>query len=310
MDEAHPRVVKVHALVYASGAMLILGHALWLYLMGDYLNILLPVLLAPLMVLAALLRLGQVDHARLSAYLVLICGYLLVAVELTRETPLSPFWLGLPPTLTLLLLPLGPAMALNLLLCPIWLLLGEALLDRQLALSYLTLVAVAGLAPWEALRQRALLRATDPFDPECRAFAREALHDQLRNECERAALLDQRLAVLVIHLPQLEMAGEQFGSQARQALLDTLCREVARRCRDHDVLGREGPADFWLVLPDTSENGALLVSQRLHEALGRRVLLDTGAVECSMALCLLLPDEAPERFEQRLQARTQRLADA
>ncbi|MCH4563781.1 GGDEF domain-containing protein [Halomonas sp. EGI 63088] len=305
-----PRAARLHALVYGTGALLLLGHALWLYLMGDYPSILLPVLLTPLMLLAALLRLGQDDHARLSAYLVLICGYLLIAVELPQQASLAPLWLGLPAVLTLLLLPLGPAMLLNVMLVPVWLILvGGEHLDRDLTLSYLALIVVAGLTPWEFLRQQALLRATDPRDPECSAINRETLHDRLSSECERAELLDQRLVVLLLHLPQLDMAGEQFGPRARQALLDAVCIEVDKRCRDHDLLGREGQADFWLVLPDTSENGAMLVCQRLEQSLQRTVLLETGPIETRLALCLLQPRETPEHFEQRLQARTQRLAD-
>jgi diguanylate cyclase len=300
---------RLHAGLYALAALLLVGQALWFYLVGDYGRILLPALLAPLLITAALMRVSQPETARLSAYLVLVCGYLLVAMELPLHSSLAPFWLGLPPVLTLLLLPLGPAMLLNLTLTPLWLLLGENLLDLDLVLGYLSLVMVAGLAPWEILHQRALLQATDPLDEECDAIRRSALHDRLHSECERAELLHQRLAVLVIHLPQLEMAGEQFGAGARRALLGSLCDTVARCSRDHDLLGREGDADFWLVLPDTSESGALLVRQRLEEALHRAVLLDTGPMETRLTDCHLRHGESPGRFMQRLQATAQRQVD-
>ncbi|MFO8045834.1 MAG: diguanylate cyclase [Halomonas sp.] len=308
MSELHHHA-RLHAGLYTLAALLLVGQAAWFYLVGDYDRILLPALLAPLLITATLMRLGQPETARLSAYLVLVCGYLLVAMELPAQSSLANVWLGLPPVLTLLLLPLGPAMLLNLTLTPVWLLLGESLLDLDLALSYLSLVMVAGLAPWEILHQRALLQATDPLDEECEAIRRGALHDRLQSECERAELLGQHLAVLVIHLPQLEMAGEQFGVRARGALLTSLCNTVARCSRDHDLLGREGEADFWLVLPDTSENGALLVRQRLEESLQRTVLLDTGAVESRLTQCHLGRDESPQRFIQRLQATTQRHAE-
>lgn len=301
---------RLHAGLFSLAALLLVGQASWFYLVGDYPRILLPALLAPLLITAALMRLGQPETARLSAYLVLVCGYLLVAMELPAESSLAPFWLGLPPVLTLLLLPLGPAMLLNLTLTPIWLLLGESLLDRDLALGYLSLVMVAGLAPWEILHQRALLKATDPLDEECDAIRRSALHDRLQSECERAELLDQRLAVLVIHLPQLEMAGEQFGAGARRALLTSLCDTVLRCSRDHDLLGREDEADFWLVLPDTSENGALLVNQRLKELLQSTVLLDTGRVDSRLSDCHLSKGESPQHFLQRLQIITQRHAES
>lgn len=306
-DQQHARL---HAGLYAFAALLLVGQAAWFYLTGDYTRILLPALLAPLLITAALMRLGQQETARLSAYLVLVCGYLLVAMELPSQSSLALFWLGLPPVLTLLLLPLGPAMLLNLTLTPIWLLMGESLLDLDLALGYLSLVMVAGLAPWEILHHRALIQATDPLDEECEAIRRSALHEYLHSECERAELLNQRLAVMVIHLPQLEMAGEQFGPEARQALLWTLCDSVASCSRDHDLLGREGEADFWLLLPDTSESGALLVRQRLEESLRRTVLLETGPVEAQLTHHALRRGESPSRFIQRIQATVPRHAEA
>ncbi|PWV74894.1 diguanylate cyclase domain-containing protein [Halomonas sp. A11-A] len=299
---------RLHAGLYALAALLLVVQAAWFYLVGDYDRILLPALLAPLLITAALMRLGQPETARLSAYLVLVAGYLLVAMELPGPSSLTPFWLGLPPVLTLLLLPLGSAMLLNLTLAPVWLLLADAWLTPDLALGYLALVVVAGLAPWEILHQRALLQATDPMDEECDAMRPSAMHDRLHSECERAALLDQRLAVLLIHLPQLEMAREQFGSGAHRALLKALCDTVARCSRDHDLLGREGDADFWLLLPDTSESGALLVRQRLEEALARRILLDTGQLETRLTVCCLRQGEEADAFLQRLQATTQRNA--
>ncbi len=307
MTDHHSRL---HAALYTLAALLLLGQALWLYLIGDYARILMPALLAPLLLTAALMRLGQQETARLSAYLALICGYLLVAVALPGEASLSPLWLGLPPVLTLLLLPLGPATLLNLTLTPIWLLLADNHLDADLVLAYLALVAAAGLAPWELRHHRALLQATDPRDEECAAMKRQPLIDRLHSEYERAELLNQRLAILVFHLPQLEMAGEQFGPATRQALLDNFCEVVLRYSRDHDILGRSGDADFWLVLPITTESGALLVRQRIEESLQQSVLLDIGQLEVRTSVCHEQPRETFVHLLQRLDAISRRLADA
>lgn len=311
MSEARPWSVQLHVLVFAMGTLLLLGQALWFYLMGSYHRILLPLMLAPLMLLATLLQLGREGPVRLSAYLVLICGYLLIAVELPAHGGQGVLWLGLPPVLTLLLLPLGPAMLLNVVLAPVWLiLLVDMPPEPDLVLNYLTLVVVVALVPWEILRQKALLQATDPGDPECRAFNRDSLHDRLYSECQRAEFLGQPLCILLIHLPQVEMAGEQFGQGARLALLDVLCSEVEKRCRFNDLLGREGNSDFWLLLPDTSENGGLMVRQRLDEGLRRSVLLETGQLHYHLTLCPRQPQESAEHLEQRLLARTQKLAES
>ena len=91
--------------------------------------------------------------------------------------------------------------------------------------------------------------------------------------------------------------------RAKTALLGALCSEVNSRCRDHDILGRAGSATFWLVLPDTSESGALLVKERLQRALSRRVLVETGQLEARLATCLPMRKESFERYLQRLGAR-------
>lgn len=309
MNDPISRVSRLQALVFAAGAMLIVGQGIWLYLLGDYPALILPAMTAPLMVLAAILRLGRNELSRLSSYLVLICSYLLIAVELIQPSAQAALWLGLPPILTLLVLPLGPAILLNTTLAPIWVvLLGELPPDPRMAVGYLTLVVVSALVPWEIIRQKELMKVTDPGDDECPALNALSLHDRLYSECQRARFLEQPLAVLVLHLPQLEMAGEQFGRKARQALLDAFCHEVEKRCRDNDILGRESSENFWLVLPDTSENSAQLVAQRIEEGLENIVLVETGQVEVRLTPCTLQAGEYMEHFEQRLIARTQLLA--
>ncbi|MGM0784774.1 MAG: diguanylate cyclase domain-containing protein [Pseudomonadota bacterium] len=307
MDESAPNTAGRFALAYVSGALLLVSYAAWHYLMGHYARILLPALLAMLMLVAAVLRLTVLNHPRLPAYLALIAGYLLLAVELPWLEESATLWVGLAPVLSALLLPLMPALALNVVMAPAWLLLCGEPLFSDLSLAYLATMALTPLALWEQRRQRALMLATDPRDRDCQALSRDGLHAHLDSEFQRTELLHQSLAIVVIHLPQVEMASEQFGSRARQALLDTLCREVRRCSRRHDFLGRQTLSTFWLVLPDTSESGAQLVQQRILHALEPVVLVDTGPLRSRMGLCQRLPGEDWQRFRRRLLDLTQRL---
>lgn len=300
---------RLFLLVLGVATLLLVGQALWFYQMGHYQRIALPALLSLVMAVATLIAAAEPATSRVSAYLTLICGFLLIAVELPDRAGAPTLWIGLPPVLALVLLPLGPAVLLNLALTPIWLaLLGKGAPDPGLAAGYLTLVAVATLALWDRLRQRALLRATDPWETECPALTRTSLHERLHGEFERARLLERPLAVLLIDLPQLDMAREQFGDAARRAMLDAACREVIQQCRDLDALGREDDAAFWLILPDTTESGALLLRQRLAQALAQRVLVETGPLEVRLRLAAPRPGEPWPAFLARLQATTQSLA--
>lgn len=290
-------------LVYTLGAVLLAGYATWHYLMGDYANILLPALLSLLLTGAIFLRLTSSEYRHLSAYLALISCYLLIAMELPRQEQQAMLWLGLPPVLTLLLLPLGAALLLNLTLTPVWLvLLGGGLPLLNTALAYLALVSIAALPCWAQQRRETLLHAAKPSDAQCEALARHVLTDRLTAEVERARTMKRPLTALVIHLPQLEMADEQFGPTLLHALLDRLCRIVRICCRHHDLLGRHQTTIFWLLLPDTGEAGALIVRERLLTMLHRQVFAETGTVQARIRACYLLPGETAVHFEQRLLA--------
>lgn len=300
---------RLFVTVYVIGALLMAGYAIWHYLMGDYDEILLPALLSLLLGGAIFLRLINNEYRRLSAYLALISCYLLIAVELPHEEQLAILWLGLPPVLALLLLPLGPAMLLNLLLTPIWLSLLDSGPVWNAALYYLALVGIASLPCWAQQRRTALLRATQPHDHQCDALSQRVIGERLIAEVERARTLKRPLAVLVVHLPQLEMAEEQFGTTLLHTLLDRLCRTVHASCRHHDLLGRHQTTLFWLLLPDTGEAGALIVRERLMRALGREVLAETGAIQARIRACYLHPGENAVHFEQRLLAAGMKLME-
>jgi diguanylate cyclase len=308
MAERRSSPSRLFPLILAITAVLLAGQALWFYLMGEYGRILLPSALSPVLLVAALMALAHHHPSRMAPYMALACGYLLIAVELPRQAGVPLLWIGLPPVLALLLLPLGPAILLNLVLTPIWLaLLGDDLLGTHSLTGYLTLVMLAALVPWEHLRQRALLRATDPRDDECLALTRDSLQEQLDGELERARLLDTPFAVLVLHLPQFDMVGEQFGASARRTMLEALTRGVHAHRREHDVLGRVDESSFWLLLPNTSESAALLLRQQLNQSLSQVMLIETGPLQARTRLSLPRPTETTAEFRQRLETATRTL---
>ncbi|APX94944.1 hypothetical protein BWR19_07660 [Halomonas sp. 1513] len=302
---------RLFALVYLVAALLAATHGGWHYLMGHYDYILLPGIGALLLLAAAVVRLADHRAQRISSYMLISTGYLLLAVELIRLEQVADLWLGLPPVVALLLLPLGPALMLNLMLAPLWLLLMDLDMSPELAaLSYVALVALCTLAPWEQLRQHALLRATDPGEPHCEALTASAVEETLQSELARAQAFERRLSVLVIHLPQLDMAREQFGQRLYHDMLQRFCQVAHHTCRSHDSLGRAEGNLFWLVLPDTGDNGALMVRNRLLAALERCVLAETGPLTARIAVCTPQPDERWLAFEQRLLRRGHALTES
>ena len=295
---------RLMTLAYTASIPLMAGYALWLYAMGDYRDLLIPTFMTLLLMSALLMHIGQGVKSYLPRIILLCATYSVVLGAFYYQPQVSPIWLGLPITAAFLLLPLWAALLINIAVGPLWWMLPSvASAPPAIIVGYAALTLLLALPRWEHARRRALLRATDPNDSDCNAYHIDTLKERLHSEFQRAAMLNQQLAVLVLHLPQLDMAEEQFGHRAQSALLGALCGEVNSRCRDHDVLGRADSATFWLVLPDTSESGALLVRERLQRALSQRVLVETGQLEARIAACLPSRTEYFEHYVKRLEAR-------
>lgn len=306
-----PLPKRLMALIYSASMLTMASYTLWLYALGNYRELLVPMLATLLLLVALLMHYGLGVASCLPRSVLLISTYAVVSSALYNPPTTPLIWLGLPIAATFLLFPLWGTFYL-LALCPpiLWMLYNMKEASLSFTLGYLALILLLALPPWEHARRRALLRATDPHDSDCSAYNIDTLKERLHNEFQRAAMLNKRLAVLAIHLPQLDMAEEQFGPRAKTALLCTLCSEVNSRCRDHDLLGRAETATFWLVLPDTSESGALLVRERLQRALSRCVLIETGQLETRINVCLPSDQESFKRYVQRLEALAKALSNA
>ncbi|SHL88110.1 diguanylate cyclase [Vreelandella subglaciescola] len=299
---------RLMTLVYIAAPLLMAGYAAWRYATGDYVTLFTPLFLVLVLLAALLLHLFRSPSVYLPRMILLVATYVTMLAAIWQPPEISLVWLGLPLAATFLLLPLWSALTINVLLAPIWWFTPLHSAPPSWVVGFFATALLLALPRWEQARRQALLRATDSHDSECSAYHIDALHERLQSEYQRAAVLNRHLAVLVIHLPQLDMAGEQFGHRAQLALLDALCQEVSHQCRDYDVLGRATSTTFWLVLPTTSESGALLVRERLTRALSRRVLVETGQIEVRIAVSLPRHREDINPFIQRLEARAEALA--
>ncbi|MDR5899669.1 diguanylate cyclase [Halomonas vilamensis] len=310
MIERIPR--HLMTLAYSASLVLMASYTTWLYAIGAYHNLVIPSFTVMLLSTALLMHISNGIRPWVPRLILLISTYIVVAAALSQHPGTSLLWLGLPLTAAFILLPLWAALSLNaaLILTAWWLTPLYYTASNELLVGLFVVMLLLALPRWEHGRRQALLRATDPNDDECNAFHRDTLHTRLYSEYQRAGVLNRRLAVLVVHLPQFDMAGEQFGHRAQLALLDALCHEVNIHCRDHDILGRADSASFWIVLPDTSESGALLVRERIQRAISRCVLVETGQVEINIAACLPRAQESFEHFTQRLEARGASLSNA
>ncbi|GHC25541.1 GGDEF domain-containing protein [Aidingimonas halophila] len=287
---------------YVGGSLIVTVYTVWQYLMGHYGNLPLPATLVFFLVVATLLRsLGPPPFHRIATMLALAGAYLLTAVTIYRMGEWSTLWLGFSVILTFLALPLAAAWTVNLLLAPLWLvLMGDSSIPPVTLLTYLSLLLFGTLVPWEQNRLRARLYTSNQYDPSCDALHSGRIRERLAAEVARTQMLERPLSVLVIHLTQYDMAHEQFGSRLSHVLIQRFCHTAQHTCRGQDSLGRADDSVFWLLLPNTGENGALMVKNRLISALDTTVLPETGPIRADILVSRPRPEEDPTEYCHRL----------
>ncbi len=121
-----------------------------------------------------------------------------------------------------------------------------------------------------------------------------AFRGRLAEEVERARRYQRQLAVAVVTVDDFGELEIKHGFKAGDELLVGAASRLAKAVRAHDLVGRTGPAEFGLLLPDTDAETAQPALERLLvelEVAGDGAIRAAGA---SMGIASLLRGMSPE----------------
>src|SRR3954447_25527019 len=167
-------------------------------------------------------------------------------------------------------------------------LIGEGQVPEQRWLLTVGTALVAGLLVHQ-LRDhidRLLVRMSGAAgtDPLTGLMNRRAFEEMFEIELTRARRHGRPLSVLIGDVDSFHKLNDELGSEAGDAVLALIARDLGKWKRRSDLAARTGGEEFALLLPETDERGAFLVAERLRRAVARR-LLDHG-VPLSMSFGL------------------------
>lgn len=103
---------------------------------------------------------------------------------------------------------------------------------------------------------------------------------------------DQSLAVLLIDIDHFKPVNDTFGHQAGDGVLVRTAQTMQSVLRTEDILSRWGGEEFLAVLPDTNDQGALVVAERLRAHVAKRGPQDAdgpGAVTVTIGVAAWSP---------------------
>jgi diguanylate cyclase (GGDEF)-like protein len=106
------------------------------------------------------------------------------------------------------------------------------------------------------------------------------LQTRLDLEVGRAVRYGHAVSLLMIDVDGFKSFNDSYGHRAGDVALAEVGEVLCRSVRDVDLVARYGGEEFAVVLPETDGPGALVVADKIREAVSERSFADADGVRC------------------------------
>lgn len=137
------------------------------------------------------------------------------------------------------------------------------------------------------------------------AFNRRAFMAEAAAEVDRAGRYGHPLTLQMLDIDHFKKINDTYGHAAGDEALKMFTATVQGLLRASDRLGRLGGEEFALLLPETDREGAMLLAERLRQALSEIEVSSEGrsfSFTTSIGVAARRDDEGPEDTLKRADA--------
>lgn len=134
-------------------------------------------------------------------------------------------------------------------------------------------------------------------DPLTGCFNRRKFHDDIEIELSRAKRLEEHISILMIDLDHFKSVNDNHGHMAGDVVLKTIVTEINHQLRDYDTLYRYGGEEFIVILPESNEEHARIVAERVRSAVSNTQIRIDGELFVSVSTSIgisTFPEDASE----------------
>ncbi len=134
---------------------------------------------------------------------------------------------------------------------------------------------------------------------------RRSLERYLQHTFERALVDSKSIAVVLIDVDHFKPVNDTHGHQVGDDCLRVIASRIQADSRwPADMVARYGGEEFCVVLPDTDENTAITVAERIRRSIeAKTVPTRVGQLKLTISLgvyaAVPMPDDTSERFLER-----------
>jgi diguanylate cyclase (GGDEF)-like protein len=113
---------------------------------------------------------------------------------------------------------------------------------------------------------------------------RRAVNDNLKRMVAQAHRVERPLAAIAIDLDHFKQVNDRYGHEKGDEVLATVSAVLLNTVRTSDFVGRLGGEEFLVLAPDTHPGGALVLAEKLRQAIARVEIPGAGHVTASFGV--------------------------
>ncbi len=95
-------------------------------------------------------------------------------------------------------------------------------------------------------------------------YSRKSILDRSNYELDRARRYKHALSIIIFELDHFQNMNDKYGHQGGDTVLKAVADMCSHSLRSIDLLGRSGGEEFYICLPETEPQGALLTAERIR----------------------------------------------
>lgn len=136
-----------------------------------------------------------------------------------------------------------------------------------------------------------LMSILSQLDPLTNCLSRTETLYQLSNEIKRSQRTKKPIAVLELDIDHFKLINDEHGHNIGDEVLHSLATYIRSLLRSNDHFGRVGGEEFIIILPDTDEQQAKIIAERIREQVERKVDYSQSSVKpiqltISIGICI------------------------
>ena len=147
--------------------------------------------------------------------------------------------------------------------------------------------AIYNASLYESLRRESM---TDPLTD---LLNRRALDKALMQEWKRAERYKRPFAVVMIDVDNFKTVNDSYGHLVGDNVLKNLAALLSQTLRETDIIGRWGGDEFLVILPETGQEEAQIVLEKLYNSIVHAPSLSAFEIELTFSFgTAVYPDDA------------------